>query len=372
MTSMKYTVIASMIYGMLLFPCFSFESNQEMTRDTKEILYACGYNSLYLFLKLQGVNVSMDEVKSQVNIGESGTSFYDLKTASGCLGITSQTIECSYPKLQKFSFPVIAWVSKNYSKNDVSKPIIGHFIVIISCIPNEVIYIDGTTGQSTKVKSTTFIEQWNGMLLVSESQLKNQSPKYILDTGMVIFTIGVLCFGIQFFKKKKSVSAIIIIFFSLCTFVNASETTQNRIWRTHENGATNGLHLLLRSHGITCNYHMLNKEMQSIPNKNMNIIRAEAQKRGLLSDIYFCQSVSALEKFSLPFLIHTGMGSEKESSLWNGNFLLVIGRGKQHFMAIDCGTVQLSEITEENLRRYWSGYVLAKTPERKTSFVFSP
>jgi hypothetical protein len=79
---MRNAVTTIIISCVLLSLCYSSESEQKLTQETKEILYACGYNSLYLFLKLQGTNVFMDEVKSQVNIGENGTSFYDLKIAA--------------------------------------------------------------------------------------------------------------------------------------------------------------------------------------------------------------------------------------------------------------------------------------------------
>jgi predicted double-glycine peptidase len=370
---MKYAVIVSMIYGLFLFPCFSFESSQEITRDTKERLYACGYNSLYLFLKLHRINVSLNDVKSQVNIGENGTSFYDLKIAACHLGIISQVIECSYPTLQKISFPCIAWIDRSMSGRENSQSVIGHFVVLLSCTPDEVVYLDGTSGQKITVKAMTFMKQWNGMLLVPESQLKNQSRDYTMPAGIIVFIIGILCVGKQIFRKKKTVLVIITVLFLSSTFVEASEITHNGVWRTQENETANSLYLLLRYFNVPCDYHALKKEMQSVSaDMSMKTIHAEAKKRGLLSNVYFCQSVSALDKFSLPFLIHTGMGSDKESSLWNGNFLLVIGRGKQHFMVIDCGTVQMSDIPEETLRRYWSGYVLAKTPKQKTSFVFSP
>ncbi|MDR2642742.1 MAG: hypothetical protein LBC74_08100, partial [Planctomycetaceae bacterium] len=284
-------------------------------------------------MKLHGINVSLNDVKLQVNISEYGTSFYDLKIAAGHLGITSQVVECSYQTLQKFSFPCIAWIDRSMSGRENSPSIIGHFVVLLSCTPDEVVYLDGTSGQKTTVKAMTFMKQWNGMLLIKKSQQEIQWYDYFLAVG--IFIIGILYLRSRLFGKKNSSPVIITTLFLLCPLVDASETIQDGIWRTRENETVNGLYLLLRSYDVPCDYHVLKKEMQS-PSADMSMktINTEARKRGFLSDVYFCQSVSALDKFSLPFLIHTGMGSNKESSLWNGNFLFVIGRGKQHFMVI--------------------------------------
>ncbi|MDR2707053.1 MAG: hypothetical protein LBC02_14875 [Planctomycetaceae bacterium] len=356
---------------MILFVPLSFasENSLDIPVDTREKLYSCGYNSLYLFLRLKGYNVSFESVKDKTQIKQTGTSFFDLQTGAAAFNVKTQTVQCSYETLQKLSYPVIAWIDRSKTKSP--EKVIGHFIVIISCTPEYITYFDGTSAEKTNMSVTNFKKQWNGMILMEQ----NQSSIISNNFGIICFLFGLFCVILtKIFDKKTIVSSLVfvIIFLGYCSQSYAMEESVG-IWRKPENESINALYLLLKCHELPCDYHVLESEFKQFSqNTDLYLLQKQAKKYGLTMSVFHSRSPEVLNKLPIPFLIHMESGNEKNETIWKGNYLLVIGRGNKNYMIVECGAVQMSDIPEEMLRRYWSGYVLAKIPKQKTSFIFSP
>jgi len=343
----------------------SVEAIQDIPVEIRERLFSCGYNSLYLFLRLKGREVAFSDVKVRVKIGENGTSFFDLQNATTDVGMLTETARCSYSALCSLNMPVIAWINKNPDVAVSDEPVIGHFIVLVKVDVNGVEYIDGTSGVKGTMKQTNFVKQWNGMILKEKNKILFLSDRMALS----VFFLGVAFFLLRWgvAPKKTVISALVCLMLCPLNFCQADEST--RIWRTRENESINALYLLLRCNDMPCDYGSLEADLKlSSATQSLNNIRGYAKKNGLNLEIFWCSSPDALNRVPIPFLIHMGVGNGVDDTEWQGNFLLVIGRGHGHYMILNCGTINISEMSEETLRRYWSGYVLGRSPRAKSSF----
>ena len=139
---------------------------EKYSQDIRDKLYACGYNSLYLFLQLKGHYVDFETLKNSVTVGENGTSLYNLQNAAIAVGVNTNAVQCSYTALSSINLPAIAWINRN--PKDTNEPVIGHFVVVVSVNDEGVEYLDGTSGQKSTMRKENFVRQWNGMILMEK------------------------------------------------------------------------------------------------------------------------------------------------------------------------------------------------------------
>jgi len=344
----------------------------EYPQEVQEKLFSCGYNSLYLFSHLKGYNVSFEKVKDSVKIGQNGTSFFDLQIGASYCNIKTQVVQCSYKTLQKLPLPVIAWINRTPSSNK-EETVIGHFIVLISCTSDFVIYLDGTSGKQTSIPVSYFLLQWNGMVLM-ESKQSALFSKYSEYVGIFLFFIGLLCLmKVQGFKKQVTVCILIGLGFFVNGQQSYADTTETGIWRKPENESINAIYLLLRSHNLPCDYHTLEHDFKQLTeNASLLVISEQSKKRGLSMNVLYSQSPEILQKIPVPYILHLSSENSEDDISWSGNYLLVIGRSSKSYMVLDCGTIQISEVSEELIRRYWSGYLFVKLSKQKIKNFLSP
>jgi hypothetical protein len=370
MTHITFQKILSGFSVLVLLGSLSLASEHslDIPVDTREKLYSCGYNSLYLFLRLKGYDVSFNVVKDKTQIRQTGTSFFDLQTGAAAFNVKTQTVQCSYETLQRLSYPVIAWIDRSETKSP--EKVIGHFIVIISCTPEHVIYFDGTSAEKTNMSVSTFQKQWNGMILMEQ----NQSSIISNNFGIICFLFGLLCVILTTIFDKKTIASFliyVIVFLGYCVPSYAAEESAG-IWRKPENESINALYLLLKCYELPCDYHVLENDFKQFSsNTDLYLLQKQAKKYGLTMSVFHSRSPEILNKLPIPFLIHMENGNGENETIWNGNYLLIVGRGNKNYMIVECGTVQTFDIPEETLRRYWSGYVLAQSPKQKNNFWFS-
>ena len=367
-TTCKINLFGTLFFWMVVFFSCANVSSQEFSQEVCDKLYACGVNSLYLFLNLHEHQTDFETLKSKVAIGENGTSLYDLQNVAATLGFPVETVRCSYSSLCSLSMPVIAWINRN--PGEPHESVIGHFIVLIRANDEGVVYLDGTSGEQSAMTQTYFVEQWNGMIV---RETNHKKPLLTDRIALSIFLIGIalilLHWGLT--PQKTAVAAFVCLLFYPLSPCHADESS--RIWRTPENESVNALYLLLQTNGLPCDYGSLEAELkQSSRAQSLGDIKNYARKRGLNQDVFRCASPEALSRIPIPFLIHADRGSDVNDTEWQGNFLLIIGRGHGRYMILNCGTIGISEVSEESLRRYWSGYVLGKFPLEKSSLFRIP
>jgi hypothetical protein len=118
----------------------------------------CGANSLYVFLRLHGVECSLDAVRNEVRVTAQGASMLDLKEAAGRNSVDAAVLSTSPPELFR-RLPAIARLSSDGSAEK------GHYVVVIRADDNVVHLIDGTTGLSNQVSQTAFEREFSGYAL---------------------------------------------------------------------------------------------------------------------------------------------------------------------------------------------------------------
>jgi ABC-type bacteriocin/lantibiotic exporter with double-glycine peptidase domain len=135
-----------------------------LPKEWIEKRFACGPNSLYLFLRLQGRPVSAEAVWKEVPLGAQGASLLDLKEASARLGVPSAVYRGSWEELARCPKPAIAFLRLDMNGTEV-----GHYVVVLSVDGQKnVDFIDGTDGLLYRNRSGFFHKKWTGHFLTPE------------------------------------------------------------------------------------------------------------------------------------------------------------------------------------------------------------
>src|SRR2546423_815089 len=101
---------------------------------------SCGPNSLYLLLRLSGVEVGHDVIDRYYPGHPDGMSMLELKRACADFGLAADVRRCTKADLRELPFPVIAHV--RYGSPEEAD----HYVVITRRLNRDVIEaIDGTT-----------------------------------------------------------------------------------------------------------------------------------------------------------------------------------------------------------------------------------
>jgi ABC-type bacteriocin/lantibiotic exporter with double-glycine peptidase domain len=326
--------------------------------------YACGRNCVYVLLRLNGISCDYSRVCSEVPIGLNGTSILDLKEGISKCGLDSLIVHCDYDYLMKLEFSVIGWIQSEYS----SEAGIGHLVVILSSDDQKVEYIDGTSGKLKKMKTEIFKRLWNGIVVVPRHALDQWSNFHSFQVLLLVFGLAVIAVSAWLYKHRRDLICLFIFILLICNLLfpnhSVSATLTERdcaIWRTKEHDSINAIYLLLRAHGIQCNYTEV-ASLCPVGQTDFRQLRDVARQFGLRVDVFRCQNPSDLKKLHLPFLIHTYSNlkpSNIESSDRSGNISMVTAIPKGCYHLIECGYVVFREVSEESFRLNWSGYVLA-------------
>lgn len=140
-------------------------------------LKCCGPNSLYCMLRLNDVDVTLDQVLQAAPPGERGVSLVSLENASNQLGFRTTTVFVETPgALPSLPFPMIAHMS---AARD------GHFVVLLGIdeANGEVIIGDAVSCEVKRQKLTEFAHLWSGYLLVHDTVVVGWWFDRVLITG---------------------------------------------------------------------------------------------------------------------------------------------------------------------------------------------
>lgn len=122
---------------------------------------ACGPNSLYMLLKLSGIDVKFSDVMTYYPKDPGGMSLLELKEAAARFGLTAEVRRCTNDDLRTIPLPVIAHV--NYGPTEQAD----HYIVIHRRLDGESLeVIDGTSGRVQRFLVKRMGNIWEGYLLV--------------------------------------------------------------------------------------------------------------------------------------------------------------------------------------------------------------
>ena len=122
----------------------------------------CGPSSLYLFLRMHGIDISVDDVKKRVPATDKGTSLHDIHRSAVDFGIdNARVVRTSSANLSQFQFPVIALLADGGVANNDT----GHFVLITDEISGAIRGIDGTSHQRFTYTPEAFGQQFTGYLV---------------------------------------------------------------------------------------------------------------------------------------------------------------------------------------------------------------
>lgn len=127
----------------------------------------CGVNSVYTFLRLNGVSVEHRQVEEAIPVGLEGSTLKDMRAAAAGFGLRSRVVRATPEQLVRCSLPVVAHVEDD-SRNEFDRGLRGHFVVVVAADPESVSYIDGTLGIIKAEAADSFLRQWTGLLLVRD------------------------------------------------------------------------------------------------------------------------------------------------------------------------------------------------------------
>ncbi len=138
----------------------------------------CGVNSAYIFLKLYGVDVDHHQIHEAL-FQPRGVSVVELRNYLTNAGVRS-TIKKSTPeKFTSLGFPLIV-----YHEPIGTEVAMGHFDVIVRCLPEVIIYIDGSTGSLEGISPDDFSRRWSGFYISHE-------PRHVAITKFLFWVLVV-------------------------------------------------------------------------------------------------------------------------------------------------------------------------------------
>jgi hypothetical protein len=133
-------------------------AGEELPRDANR---ACGPNSLYLLLRLSGVEVGDRDIARYYPRHPEGMSMLEMKRACADFGLAVDIRRCTKDDLRALRYPVIAHVFYG-PQNEAD-----HYVVITRRLDRDRIeVIDGTTGKVDQFLINKMDNIWQGYLLI--------------------------------------------------------------------------------------------------------------------------------------------------------------------------------------------------------------
>ncbi|MDR3637797.1 MAG: cysteine peptidase family C39 domain-containing protein [Isosphaeraceae bacterium] len=154
--------------------------------------------------------------------------------------------------------------------------------------------------------------------------------------------------------------------------VEPSRSSVAAPWRTAERDAANSLYFLLRFHDRAISYDQVMSALGG-GNRRSNLVEvhAAAQRLGLRSGLYRCESTS-LRRLDRPAIIHL-----EESGVQSGSFHVLLSTYdpadvEGGVLLLNGGLAIIRYVPLDEFRRAWNGYVLIAKPDAFEGGVGTP
>lgn len=169
----------------------------------------CGRDCLYLWLRLQGVSVSYDDVQSQIDIGPSGSEMSEILKASRVWEPSTRLAKLAYSDLCALKRPAIVhvWVTQGKDRK-------GHYMVVTRASEEGVSMIETATQMRTDMTPQAFSELWSSYALYKGNP--------VIDWALSLPIVAVLLIVWQIYSHvKKKRFAMKTAAVSLCVLLAA-------------------------------------------------------------------------------------------------------------------------------------------------------
>ncbi len=164
----------------------------------------CGLNCAFVMLGMSGVGTDYAELESGLELGEDGSSLYDICTVLKRRGLNVEMAQCSPVDIPLINCPFIAHLDLNDSAG-LNNLAAGHYIVVLrfEVNPKKVVYIDGTTGTIEEMETAQFLSRWSGATILLRTEIMFILWKIVIAivTGSLVASIG---YWLLFIKRPVS------------------------------------------------------------------------------------------------------------------------------------------------------------------------
>jgi hypothetical protein len=150
----------------------------------------CGLDSLFVFLRLSGHDVTYDQTRAAVPIGPMGTSLLELQQAASRLGANTTLSRCSMPELIHMPKPVIAYLPEGTAG---PKGSVGHFVVVLKADETGVEAADSAVATFLKYSPSQFEGEWSGHLLAPAPPQGWARPLALTAVAGLWVVLGLCC-----------------------------------------------------------------------------------------------------------------------------------------------------------------------------------
>jgi len=325
----------------------------------------CGANSLYMTLKLRGVQVTYDQVAAVVGLSKEGTNLLKLRDASRQFGLPG--VARKFSDIEGMSWcemPLIAHGNWGSIKHDTDQ--IGHYVVVLGIWPDKVKYIDGTTGQLMNVNFKDFDHLWSGYALDFAPEPGIFAVSYTAITFIAISSILCLILFLREWRRRPMTPGVLkvglVVLFLLGRYnfelmageVRASESSPPVAdsWRSPENDGLNCLYILLKSRNFDTDYKGLSRRLLKSggPATLVDLKRAteEVGAEGVI-----IKGDPETLKASLPAIAHI-----QDFRDGSQGFVLVFGMSEADVQLIHGNYATIDQMSQDEFRLLWSGYAL--------------
>lgn len=153
----------------------------------------CGPNSLFVLLRLRGVDVSLEAVTSHFKAVDSrGCSLHDLQTSAADCGMQSDVSFISARDLSRVQPPFIAHLA-----HSDRQPHGGHFLTVFEYRSSEDDFgiIDGTSGVHSYIAADSLHRSFSGYVLVPQNRTVAHLRRlslWCITAAMVAILVAVL------------------------------------------------------------------------------------------------------------------------------------------------------------------------------------
>lgn len=367
---------------LLLFSQVEAYSDYSDTTVAMKADRNCGAYALHLYLQCIGHEMVYQRVLGLCSVGNRGSSLVEIREASARLGVPLQILKVSPTDFQDLGdFAFIAHIlTKQVSPQLKASPSTdGHYVMVLPKRvwrkPNEIEFIDGTTGMVNRFSFERFNELWTGYYLVNPKA--SQGGALDLFDWMLVASLSCQCVLVSLLRpvsvlakmplprtslRAGNVSAIAFLTsISWCTLVGVSTVKADQIkadvgtWRIPERELENTLYLWLRLNSMNPTYECVVDRCMTVQRPVSLLEVANLSKGfGVRVDIVH-GTIQELLQQRRPTIIYLDGADGR-----HGFFAIFIskGLGDQVFI-IDSSSATVVTMETDEFLRNWTGHYLS-------------
>jgi hypothetical protein len=167
-----------------------------LSRELEQPTPDCGANSLYILLRLNGVNCERHTIHSEVPITGNGASMMDLQLAATRYGLHTKVAQILPRDLLKLG-PSIALITNKESET------VGHYVVVLKGDDTSLDYIDGTTGGLTTCRTGDFERAFSGYALITPRAAMKSAALVLLVILIAIELLGIAYLARLYYRAHR-------------------------------------------------------------------------------------------------------------------------------------------------------------------------